>query len=69
MLKTIFIFRTWTPTINSTLTTTNNGLATNYYLENEDTMEESDLEELEINLSPTPKVQATGCPIWIGWIS
>ena len=42
-------------TINSIRTT--NGPATNYYPENEDTMEESDLEELEINLSPGPKVK------------
>ncbi len=42
-------------TINSIRTT--NGPATNYYPENEDTMEESDLEELEINLSPSPKVK------------
>ena len=49
-------------TINSIRTT--NGPATNYYPENEDTMEESDLEELEINLSPSTKVKES--PIEIG---
>lgn len=44
------------PNTNITNNSTANGLATNYYLENEDTMEGSDLEELEINLSPSTKV-------------
>ena len=52
------------PNTNITNNSTANGLATNYYLENEDTMEGSDLEELEINLSPSTKVKE--CPIEIG---